>query len=167
MLSVSLVKAIPADVQSIMLLIEAAVVEMAKAEIDQWDENYPNAAVIAGDMPGGNLWCLKVPDRMAGIISLNEVQPPVYHGIDWIDRTGPPLVVHRLCIHPDFQRKGLAKRLLNFAQDFAAQNGYSSIRLDTFRYNHPAIALYTALGYQRRGEVTFRRRGFYCYEKIL
>ena len=55
--------------------------------------------------------------------------------------------------------------------NFAREGGYSSIRLDTYTANTPALALYERRGYQRTGQIRFANRTlpfpFDCFEKML
>ncbi|MEH7075298.1 GNAT family N-acetyltransferase [Neobacillus drentensis] len=76
---------------------------------------------------------------------------------------------HRLVVHPKFQGKGYGKQLLQFAEEFALQNGYSSIRLDVYRQNPGALTLYERSGFQERGTIRFpfRSVSYKCFEKIL
>ncbi|MNN72431.1 putative acetyltransferase [compost metagenome] len=77
--------------------------------------------------------------------------------------------MHRLAVHPEVQGKGIARKLIAFAEEYARQSGYSSIRLDTYSKNTRALALYPSLGYERRGEVFFPHRAvsFPVFEKVL
>jgi ribosomal protein S18 acetylase RimI-like enzyme len=76
--------------------------------------------------------------------------------------------VHRLCLLPAFQGKGLAKQLMQFAEEYAVKNKYSSIRLDTYSKNFIALNLYDSLKYRRAGDVSFRAgKTFHCFEKML
>ena len=78
--------------------------------------------------------------------------------------------MHRLAIHPKFQGRGLALKLMNFANEFANQNNCESIRLDTFSGNPRNNKFYILQGYTKIGEIYFRNQSdmpFNCYEKIL
>ena len=98
---------------------------------------------------------------------LNDEQSQEYNSLSWSDNTGKPLAVHRLCVSTAFQGKGVAKKLMWFAEDYARENKYSSIRLDAFINNKISVGLYDSLGYQRTGILQFRKGEFYCYEKVL
>jgi ribosomal protein S18 acetylase RimI-like enzyme len=58
---------------------------------------------------------------------------------------------------------------MDFAENYAIENNYTSIRLDAFSNNPRALRFYENRDYQRRGEVFFpgRELPFYCFEKIL
>jgi ribosomal protein S18 acetylase RimI-like enzyme len=87
--------------------------------------------------------------------------------LTWEANDGKFLIVHRLCIHPDYQGRGLAKALMQFAEEYALKNGYASIRMDTFITNKAALGLYNALGYRRAGQLVFSRGHFQVFEKVL
>jgi ribosomal protein S18 acetylase RimI-like enzyme len=70
-------------------------------------------------------------------------------------------------IHPDCQRRGLARHLMRFAEIAARRAGCGALRLDAFTGNAPSLGLYRGLGYDDVGEVRFRKGVFRCFEKDL
>jgi ribosomal protein S18 acetylase RimI-like enzyme len=65
----------------------------------------------------------------------------------------PPLqafYVDALAVHPDFRRRGVARRLLAEAEADAARAGLRGVALDTGLTNRPARALYAAYGFAER-----------------
>jgi len=105
--------------------------------------------------------------ELYGIITLNNLQSPEYSTIGWEYEDKNPLVIHRMCVAPDRQGKGIAKIFMVFAEDFALKNHHKSIRLDAFVNNPIATNIYRKLGYLERGTVRFRKGDFYCFEKCL
>lgn len=55
--------------------------------------------------------------------------------------------VYSLVVHPDFQRRGVARALLQAAEAEAQRRGYTQLSLEVRADNAPALGLYTALGY--------------------
>jgi ribosomal protein S18 acetylase RimI-like enzyme len=159
-------RGVPSEIDQVMTLIKEAISEMERNGIHQWDEIYPDRTVMLNDVAAGQLYSTMSGNTITGVITLNEDQPSEYGSISWNDE-GRPLVVHRLCIDPEFQGQGLAKRLMEFAEDYARENNFTSIRLDAFPDNSRAVALYDSLNYQLLGTVRFRKGEFYCYEKVL
>lgn len=152
----------------ILELISACVQALRKQGLDQWDEIYPAEEIVRKDVRAGSVYFLEKNGRYLAAITLNEEQDPAYKTIRW-QGGEPVLVIHRLCVHPASQGKGIAGRLMDFAEQYAEQNGYASIRLDAYTPNSASIRLYKGRGYQVSGEVYFPRRSalFYCFEKIL
>lgn len=135
--------------------------------IDQWDDNYPTKEILIRDLESQWAYGLFCDSRLAGYIVLNEYQDKEYAEIPWQHTSGAQLIIHRLFIDPQFQGKGLAQKMLAFAETFAEKNCYSSIRLDAFPANKAAVKLYEKSSYEMRGTVRFRKGEFYCYEKKL
>ena len=152
-----------------MELIARCIKVMRDSGSDQWDESYPNREVIAQDLERGTLYVCEEDGAVAGIIVLDENQAEEYGTIHWKQNQGPNLIMHRLAVHPEVQGKGLARRLIAFAEDYAAHSGYASIRLDSYTKNASALKLYNRLGYDRRGEVNFpgKMASFPVFEKVL
>jgi GNAT superfamily N-acetyltransferase len=149
-----------------MSLIGRAIEEMERNGIDQWDAVYPDKDVILSDIASGCLYSATNEGVLLGVVALNEDQSTEYQSVNWEDR-GRPLIVHRLCVDTAFQHKRVGRQLMLFAEKYARDNDYSSIRLDTFAENRIALALYESLQYQRRGLVRFRKGDFYCLEKLM
>ena len=55
--------------------------------------------------------------------------------------------IWRIYVEPMAQRKGIGRRLINFAETFAQNNGYQEIVIWAFRENKAALHFYQALGY--------------------
>ena len=68
-----------------------------------------------------------------------------------------------LIIDPKFQRKGLAKELINEAEKVALNIKKRIITLKIFKSNHKAIFLYEKLGYK----LIKKKRSFLSYRKIV
>jgi ribosomal protein S18 acetylase RimI-like enzyme len=137
--------------------------------IHQWDDVYPARDVIAADVARGALFVLEDEHgRCVGSVALDETQSEEYQSLTWTSPE-PALVVHRLCVDPAEQGKGLARRLMDFAESLAVERGYASIRLDAYTGNPRSVQLYRRRGYREVGQVFFPRRAlpFWCFELPL
>ena len=148
-------------------IIESVVSKMNNESIFQWDEHYPTREIIEKDIDAGHAFGFFHLDELRGYIVLNNEYSPEYNSLEWTDKSGTSLIVHRLSIKADCQGQGIAKQLMIFAEEYAEINSYSSIKLDAFLDNKTALSLYEKLGYTNIGRVTFRKGAFNCYEKIL
>lgn len=136
----------------------------------QWDENYPTVEIVKTDINNGQLFGLFDNQICMGVIALTHDEPSEYSQLHWSDSRGKYIIVHRLCIDINQMRKGYAKLIMDFSEKWAIENGYSSIRLDTFSPNKGAVSFYSNLGYTFKGEVFFEKRkdhGYSCFEKVL
>lgn len=156
------------DLDEICLLVKAAIAEMERNEIPQWDEIYPSREDFLNDINAGSLFVGEVSDngekRIAVIYALNKECDEEYKNGDW-KYDGDFRVVHRLCVHPDFQRRGIARDTLIHIEKQAADLGAKSIRLDVFSLNPFSLRLYEHAGYSKTGEANWRKGLFYLMEK--
>ena len=155
------------DVPEIVALIGSCVRDMESRQIHQWDGIYPSRSAIQQDVDSRTLNAAKENGKIIGIVVLNENQEPQYGEDPWSYLVEKVLVVHRLSVDPRHQRKGIAGRLMDFAEDQAKAQSYQAIRLDAFVENTAAVALYERRGYHKAGSVIFRKGLFYCFEKEI
>ncbi len=80
-----------------------------------------------------------------------------------------PLIIDSLIIHPNWWNKNPGNLLIKFAEDYARQNGFTSVKLSTFSENQFAIMLFQQLKFQQTGEFLSKLQQipFYSFEKIL
>lgn len=137
--------------------------------IYQWTDTYPNRSIIESDIKKGVLYALKNKNKIIGAININEEQSAEYAQINWLFNDQKVLVVHRLVIDPNHQKKGYARVLMDFAEKFAKEQKYTSIRLDAFTKHERVVEFYHKRNFIIRGEVNFPGRSFpfYCMEKEI
>lgn len=152
---------------TIMNIVKNSIIHMESKGIYQWDNIYPNEEVIDNDIDEENLYVYFDENIIKGIIVLNEHEDKAYESVNWKYNLGSHFVIHRLCVEPNYQGKGIARMLVQFAENYGKKNGYESIRLDAFVQNEGACKLYEKSGYDKVGIVTFRKGEFYCFEKGL
>ena len=161
----------PNEVDEITALTKACGKHMRDNGIDQWDENYPDRSNIENDIACQTLFAYRDENKIIGIVVLNETQDEEYSDIEWLTKPGSKnLVVHRLAVLPGYQGRGIARTIMDHAEQFAATNGYESIRLDTFSQNPRNQRFYTNRGYTDLGPVYLKYKKdhpYYCYELIL
>ncbi|MBA4494028.1 GNAT family N-acetyltransferase [Paenactinomyces guangxiensis] len=142
---------------------------MNRNNIYQWSEDYPRPEDLKKDIEKGDMYLLEDQGKIAAAVVLNEQYDAEYEDIPWEDRTGRFLVVHRLCVNPDFQGQGISKILMEKIEALAQELGYTSIRLDTLMANGKAMNLYESIGYEKRGQFYFpsHDQPFMAFEKKL
>ena len=139
-----------------------------------WTPEYPTQNEAARDQRAGALFGAFYDGTLAGVVTLDDTPAPEYAAISWKVQTGAALYIHRLAVHPFYQRKGLAKKLISFAEELAKANGSAAVRIDSFSGNHNAVRTYEKQGFKRMGEIFYpnkdprvRELPFYCFEKAL
>ncbi|MGA8941980.1 MAG: GNAT family N-acetyltransferase [Thermoactinomyces sp.] len=163
------VKARPDQFSEIVRIFEHVKEGLREQGIDQWTEDYPDREILQKDIGNGNMYLLVSEGEIAAIAALDQNQEPQYEDIPWKDKTGNFLVVHRLCVNPDYQGKGISRLFMDEIERFAKDQGYSSIRLDTQMVNEKAMNLYESHDYEKRGTFYFPHasKPFMAFEKKL
>ncbi|MBZ9730232.1 GNAT family N-acetyltransferase [Salegentibacter sp. JZCK2] len=163
-------KATLKDLNEIKKLTEACAEALQEQNIFQWNEHYPSREKLKNDIQEDNLFVYEIENRIIAIIVLTQKMDAVYRDITWITKTGNNLYVHRLATHPNFWGKGYARKMMDFAEKFARNQNFTSIRLDTFSKNLRNQKFYEARGYKKLGNVYFPHKNeypFHCYEKPM
>ncbi|MFT3951317.1 MAG: GNAT family N-acetyltransferase [Oscillospiraceae bacterium] len=155
------------NIDEIMRLLSCAIKHMERNDIHQWDEIYPSRKIIAGDIRKHELFVGRIGGQIAVIFVVNSKCNAKYKIGAWSTNTENFLVIHRLCVHPDFQNQGVAKAAMAYIENNLCSLNIEAIRLDVFKQNPHALRLYKNNGFQITGEVEFRKGGFYLMEKLL
>ncbi len=155
------------NLTEIVSLIKSAVFSMEQMGIYQWDEIYPDEATIKQDIESGELYIGKVDDITAVIYVINIHCDDEYINGDWQYPNSDYRIVHRLCVHPDFQNMGIGRMTMEHIETELSKKGIEAIRLDAFKDNPYALKLYKKLGYKIVGYADWRKGRFYLYEKNI
>ena len=159
--------ALQQDLPEIMALFRAATLRMDECGIPQWDEIYPDQAVIAADIARREMTVGRIDGQIAVAFMLELCQEGEYEPADWRYAEPRFAVLHRLCVHPGFQGRGVGREAMDYLEREALSRGVCAIRLDAFSQNPVALHLYTSRGYEKAGEIRYRKGVFYLYEKKL
>lgn len=134
----------------------------------QWNSDYPGEKEYKADLQLGELYVKEDEGNIIGWMTLNNCFPEEYEGMDW-NTLSPANTIHRLAVHPDYKDKGVACRLMSFAEWLSRKQGKRSIRLDTFSLNQAAQKLFLKNGYRYVGQIYMKGRSvpYVCFEKNL
>ena len=155
------------DLDALVGLYGAATQDMLRQGIDQWDERYPDREILTEDVESGDMTLGLLDGQPACAYVVNREYDPEYELGAWDFTQGDFCVLHRLCVNPAMQGRGLARQTMARMEKNALEQGFDSVRLDVFSQNLHAQRLYEKLGYKRTGEVRFRKGIFYLMEKGL
>ncbi len=163
-------KALISDLETVKSLTEACAKKMINDGIFQWNDHYPSKEIFRKDIEEESLYVWDDKNQIKGCIMFSPEKDEVYNSTKWLTQDNKNIYVHRLAVHPKFQKKGIGNKLMNFAESIAKKLNFISIRLDTFSQNKSNNKFYESRGYQKLGDVFFRKQSefpFHCYEKIL
>ena len=155
------------DIEKICSLVSRAVDVMINHNILQWDELYPTKEDFQDDINHNQLYVGLAYGHIAVVYTLNQECEEEYQNGNWKYPDKPYYVVHRLCVHPDFQNQGIAKYTLLHIEAELLKNNVHAIRLDAFSNNPYALKLYDSLHYSQVGYADWRKGRFYLMEKYF
>lgn len=158
------------EIQKIITITKACAKHMIAQGIFQWNTHYPNVAAFQKDYERGEWYVLEENNAIIGCITISTFKDSEYDIIKWLTSDDRNYYIHRLAIHPIHQKKGYAKKLMDFAENLALERQITSIRLDTFSQNKRNQRFYEARGYTKLGDVYFPKQSkhpFHCYELVL
>jgi ribosomal protein S18 acetylase RimI-like enzyme len=113
----------------------------------QWNNCYPTKEIFLKDIIYNVLYvaiCEKTND-ICGFITISSKPNKNYDII--YDMSINSIVIYRLAVAPEFQKKGIATSLLNHAEIIAKKNNINRIRIDSSVNNEESNNLYKKLGY--------------------
>lgn len=156
------------DISGIMAIVRQTIAQMHSEGNTQWDENYPAADDFLGDVAAGTLYVATENEAILGFACINGEEPAEYADVPW--RQGvPALVVHRMAVAKEARGKGVAKKMMLYAEALARQKGIGYIKVDTYSKNPAMNGLLLSLEYVLVGHMHFKGKPelFGCYDKKI
>ncbi len=155
------------DADSVAALAGQAALRMSEQGIEQWDTLYPVREDFLQDIRHRHLTVGLAEGEIVVFYTVNEDCEPEYREAQWKKPEMSHCILHRLCVNPLFQHRGIARQTMEHIQREAAEKGYRAIRLDVFSENPYALKLYRGCGYEQVGTARWRKGEFYLMEKYI
>ena len=151
-------QAVAADLERAIEIMNAAIVRLGAAGVDQWQHGYPNAERLVHDVEEGIGYVLVKDDEVVAYAEIADGE--------WITSEGDYAVVHRMCVAEEHVGKGYGRRFMAEAERVAARSK-RSMRVDTHADNKVMQHLMPSMGYTYCGIIYFESRYLTAFEKIL
>ena len=145
----------------------AAVSEMDRNGINQWDNIYPDKDIIVNDVLSGQMYVGTLNGIIVSAFVINIECDVEYNNGSWCFPNARYKIVHRLCVNPLYQNKGIGSQTMVYIENFLKAQGIEAIRLDAFTQNPYALKLYEKLEYKKVGFANWRKGKFYLMEKKI
>lgn len=158
------------EIPDILTITRACAKKMEENGIFQWNEHYPSKEAFIKDIEREELFVIEENSTVQGTIVISTLMDDEYKTITWLTPNGNSTYIHRLSVHPNVQGKGFAQQMMGFAEAYSKENGFVSVRLDTFSQNKRNQRFYEQRGYQKLGDIFFPKQSdhpFHCYELVL
>ncbi len=110
---------------------------------------YPSYDMIKDCTKAGEYYIAEEGGCIVGAMVLNHSCNESYREFEWPTKAEDDevTIIHALGVHPDHSGRGIAKAMVRFAIDKAAEEGQKAVRLDVLKGNTPAEKLYSGLGF--------------------
>lgn len=122
--------------------------ELAYQSVPEYAEARP------GEVEGYLTWLYR-GDPKGFFVVFDDSRPVAFaavHG-EWYDWRGDLMAeLHELVVHPDYQGRGIGRRLLEVAEEYARRCGRDTLDLWVGEHNDRAIRLYERFGFKRAGQ---------------
>lgn len=158
------------EIPDIIAICKACATHMISNGIYQWNDDYPSALAFEKDIEREELYVLEIAKKIIGTIVISTRIDDEYKPVKWLTLGANSVYIHRLSISPKLQGLGYAKQLMDFAENHAKENGFVSVRLDTFSQNKRNQQFYEKRGYERLEDIYYPKQSehpFHCYELVL
>jgi len=162
-------KATTSNILEVMYLLQHCIEDFNKNSVYQWNASYPDHFKLLREVENGSLYIIKVKGVCIGTITIDKQQESVFEKVNWKNTTDNFLVIHRIAVFPTWQKKGIGRKLIEFAEEYAKTNNLKSIRLDVASSSEHLIKLYKSIGYDYTGDILYPKQEepFKCLEKII
>lgn len=160
--------AIQKDISEIWTILQDAIQRRRSDGSQQWQDGYPNLAVVHQDIASQIGYVLSDGKNIVGYLVLVIDDEPAYQEIEgnWLSN-GSFVVFHRMAIAKEALGKGFAQQMIRHAEDFALSRNIHSVRFDTNFDNGSVLHIGKKMGYSYCGEVLMREKPRKAFEKII
>ena len=155
------------DIEAICRMTASAVEEMERNHIFQWDRVYPAKEDFLTDIENRTLFVGMLNGDVAVMFTINRECDEQYSLGAWKYPDSEYRILHRLCVDPVYQNRGIAGKTLEHIEEELRNSGVETIRLDVFCANPYALSLYRGSGYEEVGTAEWRKGRFFLMEKHL
>lgn len=131
-----------------------------------WSTEYPDETDIRSDLAREALYCMRGADgRILGLISVDADESCA--ALPQWSKAKRAAELARLAVIPEYQNRGLARRMILSVTEILKQQGYDAVHYLVSPENKKALASYAKLDFAYRGEAFLYGREWRMYEKIL
>ncbi|MGV9003816.1 GNAT family N-acetyltransferase [Flavobacterium sp.] len=145
---------------------------LALQGINQWQNGYPNEAVLLDDMDREESYLVRNDAHQIIATAMFSIRgEPTYGVIDgkWLtDATAVYGVLHRMAVHDDYRGAGAAQFIFGHCEAYLKENNIESMRIDTHLDNKGMQQLLEKMGYRMCGKIGLADGSMrLAYEKLL
>lgn len=158
------------DIPSVLHIIEEAKEYFRNNGINQWQGPYPLIEDIQEDIDQGFSYVYEEEGKVIGTCCIKLEEDPDYKVMvegNWLNDEIYG-VIHRIAILPERKGQGIAQQFFQYAQDYALDNGFYNLRIDTHNDNKSMKKAISKFGFIYTGIVRMQDQSLRnAYQKVL
>ena len=164
-----ILKASPSDLLEILYLLRVCILDMNEKGMKQWNSAHPDRFLLKQVLEEGNIYVLKDKGVCKGMLSVSNEVPEDYKELLNGNNESGTLFIKWLAVHPIWKDKGIAKLLVDFAEEHARGKALNNIKLDALSSSEIAAEIVRSNSYTEVGKFhsAFQKVPFICYQKDL
>lgn len=164
-----ILQAVPQDLVEVLYLLKESVSDMNEKGLKHWNSAYPGTDFIVESIKKEVLYIYKDNGIAKGMVVLSTEEPEEYKNIDWQGKGDNVLFIRFLVVHPNWQHTGIASRLIEYAEAYAKDHSFNTIRVDIYSGVEGAEKLCVDKGFNQTGQFhsSFQQTPYFAYEKSL
>ena len=144
-----------------------ALADRIKPTFNHWDEDYPTTEIFARDAAAGELFGYFADNRLVSVITASTAKEEFNDvmgvaGANW-PAAKHPCMLCRLCVDPEYRRRGIAAHMMRRTAAEAKKRGADSLWLLVAADNPAAVRIYESIGFSRCGRAFVYDVDFLCY----
>lgn len=158
------------DREKIEKIYEDGSLKLKSLGIDQWQgPDKPNLNNFKDLIENKNIYVLEDQGKVVSTVIIYDHDEDYENNLDGEWKSSKPYVaLHRIGSLASERKKGYGRKIIEFAEAYARENNFSSVRIDTHRENKSMQNLLNALGYTYVGLVYLGGKSErFAYEKVL
>ncbi len=158
------------DIDKIMQILAEARESIGRLGIDQWQYGYPSRDIVKEDIALSRSFVVLDGEDICATFAMRFNGEPTYKKIycgAWLG-DGDYIALHKIAIDDLHRGKGVSREIVSFLGDYARENGYTSIRVDTHEGNAPMRKMLEKNGFEYCGTIRLLDgQSRVAYEKII
>ena len=117
----------------------------------EWIYNiYPKESNIINSIKTNELYVGETDSKIVSSMVLDNTPNKGFENIEWKMKLNynEVYVIHLLAVHPDYNKRGFGKKMLEYSFKKAIENSIKSIRLSIVKRNLPVEKFYYKFGFE-------------------
>ena len=132
-----------------------------------WDNGYPNKELIEYDIERGGLFGVFKDNKLVAVSFAGQRCEDGEETFTWKDSFNKRGTFARIGVSPNYQRQGIATKLVDFILNYLKEQGFDGVRILVGTQNLNAIKLYKKFGFYSCGTTSRYNHDYYLFELRL